>query len=74
MNILDADAALPVFRWNAERFPHSANAHDSLAEAFRAAGQLDRARDSYQRALTLDPSNDRIRATINDLDHPTRPR
>jgi len=74
MNILDADAALPAFRWNAERFPRSANAHDSLGEAYRAAGQLDRARDSYQRALTLDPSNDRIRATINDLDHPTRPR
>jgi hypothetical protein len=74
MNILDADAALPAFRWNAERFPHSSNAHDSLGEVFRAAGQLDRARESYRCALTLDPSNDRIRATINDLDHPAHPR
>jgi len=74
MNILDADAALPVFRWNAERFPRSSNAHDSLGEAYRAAGQLDWARESYGRALALDPSNDRIRATINNLDHPTRPR
>lgn len=74
MNILDADAALPVFRWNAERFPHSTNAHDSLGEAYRATGQLDRARDSYRRALTLDPTNDRLKSTIDDLDHTTRPR
>ena len=74
MNILDADAALPVFRWNAERFPNSSNAHDSLGEAYRAAGQLDRARDSYRRALTLDPANGRLQATLDDLDHPTRPR
>ncbi len=74
MNILDANAALPVFRWNAERFSRSSNAHDSLGEAYRVAGQLDRARDSYQRALTLDPTNDRLRATLNDLNHPTRPR
>lgn len=74
MNILDADAALPAFQWNAERFPRSSNAHDSLGEAYRTAGQLDRARDSYRRALTLDPANDRLRNTLNDLDHPTRPR
>lgn len=74
LNILDADAALPVFRWNAERFPRSSNAHDSLGEAYRAAEQLDRARDSYRRALTLDPANDRLQATVNELDHLTRPR
>ncbi len=74
MNILDANAALPVFRWNADRFPRSSNAHDSLGEAYRVAGQLERARGSYQRALTLDPSNARIRAALNDLDHPTHPR
>lgn len=74
MSILDADAALPAFRWNTGRFPRSSNAHDSLGEAYRAIGQLDRARDSYRRALTLDPANDRLRTTLNDLDHPPRPR
>lgn len=67
MNILDAEAALPVFRWNAERFPRSANAHDSLGEAYRAAGQCDRAKESYARALALDPANDRLKATIDEL-------
>lgn len=74
MNILDADAALPVFRWNADRFPRSANAHDSLGEAYRAAGQPDRARECYRRALALDPANDRLKATIDELDRPPRPR
>jgi len=63
----DAEAALPVFRWNAERFPRSANAHDSLGEAYRAAGQCDRAKESYARALALDPANDRLKATIDEL-------
>ncbi len=74
MNILDAGAALPVFRWNVQRFPRSANANDSLGEAYRAAGQLDRAKESYRRALMLDSANERIKATIDELDHPPRPR
>ncbi len=72
MNILDADAALPAFRWNADRFPRSANAHDSLGEAYRAAGRFDRAKESYRRAWTLDPANDRLKATLDDLDRPSR--
>jgi len=68
MNILDADAALPAFRWNVERFPQSSNAYDSLGEAYRAAGQLDRAKDSYRRALALDPASDRLKATLQELD------
>jgi CubicO group peptidase (beta-lactamase class C family) len=66
MNILDAEAALPAFQWNVERFPRSSNAHDSLGDAYRAAGQIDRAKDSYRRTLALDPANERLKATIND--------
>ncbi|AHE55405.1 hypothetical protein NX02_18680 [Sphingomonas sanxanigenens DSM 19645 = NX02] len=74
MNILDARAALPVFQWNAARFPRSANALDSLGEAWRAAGRVDRAKDSYQRALALDPSNTRIQAVLKELDGPAADR
>lgn len=74
MGILDADAALPAFRWNAKRFPQSANAHDSLGEAYRAAGRLDQARESYKRASSLDPSNARIKAILQDLDRPASSR
>jgi CubicO group peptidase (beta-lactamase class C family) len=67
MNILDARAAVPIFQWNVARFPRSANAHDSLGEAYRAAGQIDRARESYEHALVLDPTSTRIAAIIEDL-------
>lgn len=67
MSILDASAALPAFLWNARRFPKSANAHDSLGEAYRAMGRFEQARESYQRALALDPSNARIEAVLREL-------
>lgn len=70
MSILDASAALPAFLWNARRFAKSANAHDSLGEAYRAMGRLEQARESYQRALALDPSNARIRSVLHELAPP----
>lgn len=45
------DAAIPVFRRNAELYPLSANVHDSLAEALEAAGKLEEALSAYERAL-----------------------
>ncbi len=68
LSTLDANAALQPFRLNVARFPGSSNAHDSLGEACRAAGDLDAARASYQRALELDPGNERIAATLADID------
>jgi len=39
--------AIEVFRLNVRRYPDSANAHDSLGEAFEKAGDLKRASESY---------------------------
>ncbi|WP_031236122.1 serine hydrolase [Asticcacaulis sp. AC402] len=74
MNILDVHAGLPVFQWNAARFPQSANAHDSLGEAYRVAGETALAKESYQRALVLDPANARISAILQDLNGPATER
>jgi cytochrome c-type biogenesis protein CcmH/NrfG len=46
-----------VLAFNAEIFPESSNAHDSLGEAHVAAGERDKAIESYRRAIELDPSN-----------------
>lgn len=46
-------AALAIFSANVERSPDSANAHDSLAEAYEAAGRLTDARSHYARAVEL---------------------
>jgi len=51
------EAAVRVLEWGAAAYPASANAHDSLGEAYRASGRLADARQSYQTALRLDPTS-----------------
>lgn len=51
------EAAVQVFRWNAEKHPSSPNVHDSLAEALLTSGDRDGARAGYAKVLTLDPAN-----------------
>ena len=51
------DQALVVFRANAELFPQSWNAFDSLAEAFMRAGDRTKAIANYEKSLVLNPEN-----------------
>lgn len=55
----DADAAAAVFRENLKRHPWSANAHDSLADAYLGLGRDQEAADLLCRAFTIDPQFDR---------------
>ncbi len=48
-------AAVYVLGMNTELFPESANAWDSLAEAHRKAGDEEKARELYRKAIALDP-------------------
>jgi hypothetical protein len=50
------DQAVEVFQLNAAAYPQSANAHDSLGEAYRARGDREAAIRSYERALGLNPN------------------
>jgi hypothetical protein len=50
------DAAIQVFTWNAERFPSSANAQDSLADVYQAKNDVASASGAYKRALEIDPA------------------
>lgn len=49
--------AVAIFERNAARFPDSFNAHDSLGEAYAAAGDVANAIASYERSLKLNPKN-----------------
>jgi tetratricopeptide (TPR) repeat protein len=49
--------AVAAFTLNVDAFPRSANAQDSLGEAYAAAGDTARAIASYERSLELDPDN-----------------
>ncbi|NNE07522.1 MAG: c-type cytochrome [Gemmatimonadetes bacterium] len=59
--------AIALFRLNVERFPASGNVHDSLAEAYREAGDRERAILHYQQALFLDPDNDNAAKMLAEL-------
>jgi tetratricopeptide (TPR) repeat protein len=51
------DASVAVFRLNVEAFPSSANAYDSLGEAYMVKGDKELAIRNYQRSLELNPQN-----------------
>ena len=53
----DIAGAIQVFRLNAETFPDSSNVWDSLAEGYLKAGDIKKAQENYEKALSLDPDN-----------------
>jgi tetratricopeptide (TPR) repeat protein len=62
--------AIATFRFNVTTVPNSANAHDSLGEALKSAGEISGAIECYERALELDPAGpnaEAARATLAEL-------
>jgi predicted alpha/beta superfamily hydrolase len=59
--------AIELFEQNVKHFPASANAHDSLGEAYLAQGKKSLAIKSYQKSLTLDPHNENARTILKQL-------
>ena len=54
------DEAIDVLRLVAYVYPDSANAEDSLGDAYLASGQREKARAAYQKALDLASSDPRF--------------
>ncbi len=57
LNRARADDAIRIFRLAVELYPRSANAYDSLGEAYMRAGDVKRAIENYRKSLELDPEN-----------------
>lgn len=56
---LTLQSKVPAFRYNAERYPQSANVWDSLGDALDGAGKKEEALASYRKAVSLaEASND----------------
>jgi len=53
----DPEGAVAICKLNVELFPESFNPHDSLGEAYMAAGETGLAIQSYARSLELNPAN-----------------
>jgi thiol-disulfide isomerase/thioredoxin len=56
-----------VLKWNVEQFPASANAYDSLGEAYVRSGDGPTALANYKKSLELDPKNDNAAKFIEAL-------
>ncbi len=52
------DAAVAIFRLNADAFPKSANVYDGMGEAYMNHGDRALAIENYERSLALNPAND----------------
>lgn len=63
----DATSAIQVFQLNAELYPQSGNVWDSLAEAYMKSGDLKKAQENYEKALTLDPKNDNAKEMLKKI-------
>jgi tetratricopeptide (TPR) repeat protein len=59
--------AVAIFQLNAEQFPESANVWDSLGEGYLAAGEKERAIESYERSLELDPDNRNAQEKLTEI-------
>jgi len=58
------EAAIKLFKLNVEEYPESANAHDSLGEAYMKNCQTDLAIESYARSLELNPDNNNAKEML----------
>jgi pimeloyl-ACP methyl ester carboxylesterase len=59
--------AVRLFELVTELYPASANAFDSLGEAYLALGRTDEAVRSYEKSLALDPKNENAAAVLKRI-------
>ncbi len=60
--------AIALFTYNTGRFPDSANAFDSLGEAYYRTGDTENSRKNYQHSLLLDPDNQNAHYMLQKLE------
>jgi CubicO group peptidase (beta-lactamase class C family) len=73
LNAKKYDDAITVLQRNVELHPTSANAYDSLAEAYMNSGQHDLAVKNYEKSLELNPKNDNAKEMLTKLKAPPTP-
>lgn len=67
LNKKDFTKAIDVFRLNTLLYPESANAYDSLGEAYMKAGQKEKAKETYQKLLQVNPANENAAKVLKTL-------
>ncbi len=67
-NYSRADEALAIFELIISEYPKSANAYDSLGEAYLFVRDLKQALVNYKKSLELDPENNNAKRIISQLE------
>lgn len=65
--------ALEIFKLIAEEFPNSANAYDSLGEAYLKDGDTNLSLVNYEKSLSMNPDNFNAEDQIERIKHPGKP-
>ena len=60
-------AAIAVFKLVTTEYPASANAFDSMGEAYATTGDKQQAKAAYEKSLSLDPQNDNAKQQLEAL-------
>ena len=63
----DIISAIKILKLNTEQFHNSANAHDSLGEAYLSNKEMALALQHYKKSLELDPKNDNAKSMIEKI-------
>jgi tetratricopeptide (TPR) repeat protein len=61
------DAAIAAFEFNVAENPKSANAYDSLGEAYLTTGDRKKSTAAYKKSLELDPKNENAKQKLEEL-------
>jgi len=62
--------AIEILKLNVEAYPNSANAYDSLGEAYFVSGNTAQAIQNYEKSLSLDPANTNAAMMLKKLKSP----
>lgn len=65
--------AIEIFKLIAQQFPNSANAYDSLGEAYLKNGDKALSLANYEKSLAMNPDNFNAEDQIERIKHPERP-
>lgn len=63
----DTQAAIKLLSANAEKYPDSASAEFSLGRAYKVSGNIQQAREHFQRAVQIDPKFKKATEELNSL-------